>query len=60
MTGTITSAILPGWYLVRDQSGRLHRASSQEIWRKGERVTVLDGVIVGRAGKGLTAAVYEV
>ena len=60
MTGTIKSAILPGWYLVEDQSKRLHRAASQDLWRKGERVTVIDGVIVGRAGTAKTTDIYEV
>jgi hypothetical protein len=60
MTGVIASSILPGWYLVRDQAGRQHRAASQELWRKGEKVTVIDGVIVGRAGTLQTTATYEV
>lgn len=60
MTGEIKSAILPGWYLVRDSSGRDHRAASQDLWRKGERVTVIEGVIVGKAGKAKTTEVHEV
>jgi hypothetical protein len=60
MTGTIDRVITPGVYLVRDQSNRQHRAASQELWRKGDQVTVLDGVIVGHAGKEKITAIYEV
>lgn len=60
MTGTIESGILPGWYLVRDQANRKHRVASQELWRRGERVTVIDGVIIGKAGTVQTTATYEV
>ena len=60
MTGEIKSSILPGWYQVRDQVGRIHRCSSQELWRKGDRVTVIDGVILGKAGQMQTTEVFEV
>ena len=47
-------------YLVRDTSGRLRRVRALTTWRAGDRVRVLDGVVVGRAGAAVGAQVYEV
>jgi hypothetical protein len=60
MTATIASVILPGVYLIRDDAGKSHRARSAETWRRGDRVTVLDGQIIGRAGVAGITRTYEV
>ena len=49
ITGTIRSAITPGWWMVIDKAGRKHRAASAEQWRRGDRVVILSGQIVGLA-----------
>lgn len=60
VVGSIQSVITPGIYLVRDSSGRLHRASGVATWRKGDRVAIVEGQIVGSAGVSKTSTVYEV
>jgi len=52
VTGAIERAVTPGWWIIRDDSGRRHKVASQDLWRKGERVAVVGGQIVGHAGKG--------
>jgi hypothetical protein len=60
MIATIASVILPGIYLVRDQAGKQTRARSPELYRRGERVTVIDGQIVGAASATQPTKTYEV
>lgn len=54
------SAIGQGWYLVATDSGRSVRAESVTAWRIGDRVTVINGQIVGRAGARPVTKIYEV
>jgi len=54
------SAIGQGWYLVATDSGRSVRAESVTAWRIGDRVTVINGQIVGRAGARILTKIYEV
>jgi hypothetical protein len=60
MIGTIETSLTPGFYLVRDQTGKKIRVSSAVLYRRGDRVTVLDGIIVGQAPREQTTRVYEV
>ena len=56
----IRRRIKPGVYLVADRSGRAHRAESQETYRPGQSVVVLDGQIVGLAAKEPSTTTFEV
>lgn len=60
LVGTIKKAITPGIYLLRDDQGRGYRAASQDAWRRGDRVVVIDGQIVGRAGAQPSPVTYLV
>ena len=51
ITGTIERAVTPGWWIIKDDSGRRHKVASPDLWRRGERVAVVGGQIVGHAGK---------
>lgn len=57
---TITRQAEPGRYLAADDSGRARLVRSGETWRAGDRVRVIAGVIIGRAGRAGTATIYEV
>lgn len=57
---TIDRTAGPDLYLVRDAAGRLRRVRALTTWRAGDRVRVLDGVVVGRAGVAVGAQVFEV
>lgn len=59
-TYTIHKAHISGWWLVKDSRGKLARVSSSDLWRKGDRVSVVDGRIVGTAGNVKESSVYEV
>jgi hypothetical protein len=60
ITGSIDKTLTPGIYLVRDHAGKLHRAVSVDLYRRGDRVTVVDGAIVGPAGATAPTRIYEV
>lgn len=60
VAGTVDRVATPGVYLVRDQVGRMHRAQSAELWRRGDRVTVINGQIVARANPATPTKTYEV
>lgn len=49
-TGVIQQAVTPGWWIIKDDSGHKHRVASPDLWRKGDRVAVVGGQIVGHAG----------
>ena len=57
---TIDRTAGPDLYLVRDAAGRLRRVRALTPWRAGDRVRVLEGVVVGRAGVAAGVQVYEV
>ena len=57
---TVERTAGPDLYLVRDTSGRLRRLRALATWRAGDRVRVLEGVVVGRAGAAVGAQVFEV
>jgi hypothetical protein len=57
---TIDRTAGPDLYLVRDAAGRLRRVRALTTWRAGDRVRVLEGVVVGRAGAAVGAQVFEV
>lgn len=59
-TATVTRQTGPGTYLATDQGGRLRLVRSAETYRSGDRVSVLSGLIVGRAGRASAATIYEV
>jgi len=50
-TGVILQAVTPGWWIIKDDSGHKHRVASQDLWRKGDRVAVVGGQVLGHAGK---------
>jgi len=64
ITGTIASIIMPGVYQVIDGSGRKYKASSGTAYRNGDRVTVMNGIIVGVVAGNIpsspTVKIYEV
>ncbi len=60
ITGQIVSSIMPGWWIVEDDQGRKYRAASSGLYRSGDRVAVVGGQIVGKAGKAVDPAVYQV
>lgn len=53
-------AIGPGWCLVQSISGRAVKVQTSEIWRKGDTVNVVDGVVIGRSGRWTIGKTYEV
>ena len=55
-TGVILQAVTPGWWVIKDDSGHKHRVASHDLWRKGDRVAVVGGQIVGHAGEKKEAA----
>lgn len=57
---TVERTAGPDIYLVRDTAGRLRRVRALTTWRAGDRVRVLEGVVVGRAGAAVGAQVFEV
>lgn len=59
-SGSIDRALTPGVYLVRDRISRITRAESPVLYRRGDRVTVINGQIVGLAGNQPQPQVYEV
>jgi hypothetical protein len=60
LLGTVEAVVQPGVYLVRDARGNRHRAASVTLYRKGERVLVIDGMLIGPAGKPPESKIYEV
>ena len=60
ITGKVVSSPMPGWWIVIDSQERKYRAASSESWRTGDRVVVVGGQIVDRAGKIQTPEVYQV
>lgn len=60
MLAIVRRRIQPGAYLVADRSGRAYRAESQESYRPGQSVVVLDGQIIGRAAAPTITRTYEV
>jgi hypothetical protein len=60
LLGTVEAVVQPGVYLVRDAKGYRHRAASVTLYRKGERVLVIDGMLIGPAGKPPESTIYEV
>ena len=60
ITGAIERAVTPGWWIIRDDSGRKHKVASPDLWRRGERVAVVGGQIVGHAGKQKRQQIYTV
>jgi hypothetical protein len=59
-TGKIVSAILPGWWMVKDSRGKKVRAASDQTWRPGDEVARVGGQIVGAAGRIQKATTYQV
>lgn len=60
-TGTISTLIRAGWWIVTDSQGKKYRAASESVDIKvGQRVAVVGGQIVGKAGKELTPKIYQV
>lgn len=59
MVGTVIEVHL-GWCLVRTDGYRSVKAETAMIWRVGDRVTVVEGQITGRAGGRPPSKVYEV
>ena len=49
-TGEIVGAGAPGWWIVRDDSGKKHRVASSDFFRRGQRVSVVGGLIIDHAG----------
>lgn len=49
-----------GIYMVEDTAGRKFSAASQKAYQLGANVVVLDGQIVGTAGKRTAPTVYQV
>lgn len=45
--GTIVASLMPGWWIVEDDQGRRFRATSPNLWRKGEWVVVQGEQILG-------------
>lgn len=60
MTATIVRTPSPGRWIVRDSAGREHLVISGSSYRPGDRVQVLDGIIVGPAGLQPPTRTYEV
>lgn len=60
ITGDITAKISAGLWIVKDGSGRKHRAESMKEYAIGAAVVVIDGQIVGTAGRRSTPTVYQV
>lgn len=61
VTGTVSRILGSGRYQVTDDRDRVFPASSVNgAYRIGDRVEVLDGVIVGPGRPAETASVYEV
>lgn len=58
-TGTIIKKTATG-YLVQTASGRTIPAESSQPWPIGAGVTVIDGRIVGVAGRPQPSKIYEV
>ena len=59
-TGTITSSLGGGVYLVRDVSGRTHRAEAATPYSPGQRVVLIGKQITGRAGRKPATITIEV
>ncbi len=51
ITGRIERAVTPGWWIVRDSRGRMHRAASTEFWHRGTPVVVVGGQIVAQGAR---------
>ena len=43
---TIIQAVMPGWWIVKDDQGRKHRVASAKHYRRGETVVIISGQIV--------------
>lgn len=60
ITGTILSAVSPGWWIVQDQTGRKYRVAGSGLYRKNDRVSVIGGQIISAAGSNGDAEVHQV
>lgn len=60
-TGTVSTSIRAGWWVVTDSQGKKYRAaSSSNDIKIGQRVAIVGGQIVGGAGKEVEPQVYQV
>lgn len=60
-TGTVHSLIKGGWWIVLDSQQRKHRvASSSSDIKVGQKVAIIGGQIIGKAGKEATVSTYQV
>ncbi len=57
ITGTIVSAVTPGWWIIKDDAGRRHRVASPDAWRRGQRVVVVGGQVIGQAPRAAAPVV---
>ena len=62
MTGRIVQALAPGWWIIEDARRRKHRVAGSGRYRRGDKVTVIEGQIVasGRGGGNGKLKIYEV
>ena len=58
--GTVSKQSTPGFWLVKDKSGRIVVGASALQWRGGDSVVVVEGQIVGKAGKVANPKIFEV
>jgi len=60
MVATVQTQLSKGLWTVTDMAGRVSRVEGDGDWRKGDKVAVISGRIVGRAGKQKISAIYQV
>ena len=60
MTATVMRNVGSGSYQVVDESGRQYRVTSADVYRRGDRVEIIEGIIVGKAVAAPEPTVYYV
>jgi len=58
--GEVVGSPLPDWWIIEDAQGKKYRAASINSWALGDRVVVISGQIIERAGKVPVPEVYQV
>lgn len=60
ITGTVVEVLPLGRYRIEDDLGRTYQAEANGQYKPGDRVQVLDGLIVGTAGIQPVVKTYQV